>query len=196
MDWELVEQWDAEADSFDEEPDHGLLNPETRARWRQMLAAALPPAPARIADIGCGTGTLSILLADMGYQLDALDFSPAMLARARNKASGRAEIAFHLGDAAVPSLPPESFDAVLSRHVLWALADPAAALRNWGSLLLPTGRLVLIEGRWHTGAGLAAADMRALLAAVGRVGAFTGLADPVLWGGEIADERYLVLSRG
>lgn len=70
------EQWDGEAETFDDEPDHGLRDETTRAAWRDLLLSVLPPAPARIADIGCGTGTLSRLLMDEGYDVDGLDLPP------------------------------------------------------------------------------------------------------------------------
>jgi len=60
------EQWDREAASFDDEPDHGLADPAVRERWRELLLGVLPPAPALVADLGCGTGTPSRLLVDEG----------------------------------------------------------------------------------------------------------------------------------
>ena len=96
MDRELIAFWDEEAAVFDEAADHGLADASTREAWRALLASVLPPAPARIADLGCGTGTLSLLLAEMGYQVDGVDFSPRMLERAARKAATRADLAFHL----------------------------------------------------------------------------------------------------
>ena len=192
--------WDAEAATFDDEPDHGLGDPETRAAWRALLLEHLPPAPARVADLGCGTGTLSVLLAEEGYDVHGLDLSPEMITRARAKAAatptGRGSVSFEVGDAAEPDLPAGRFDAVLSRHVLWALPDPLAGLRRWCDLLAPGGRLLLVEGRWFNGAGLAAADTQALVEQVGRRCDVRLLTEPVYWGREIDDERYLVVSTG
>lgn len=188
--------WDAEAPTFDDEPDHGLRDPATRDAWRTLLLDHLPPAPARIADLGCGTGSLSVLLAEEGYGVHGLDLAPAMVERARAKAGrpSRPSVTFSVGDAADPELPAGSFDVVLSRHVLWALPDPAAALRRWIDLLAPGGRLVLVEGCWFTGAGLTAADTAALLDAAGREHVVQHLPEAVFWGREIDDERYLVVS--
>jgi SAM-dependent methyltransferase len=190
---ELRALWDAEALTFDEAPDHGLADPETRAAWRELLLAHLPPAPARVADLGCGTGTLSVLLADEGYDVHGVDLSPEMIDRARSKAGDRS-VAFAVGDASDPDLPTGGFDVVLSRHVLWALPDPVAGLRRWCDLLAPGGRLLLVEGRWFNDAGLSAADTQALLAEVDRGCVVRHLPEPVFWGREIDDERYLVLS--
>jgi hypothetical protein len=85
---------------------------------------------------------------------------------------------------------------VLSRHVLWALPDPLDALRRWVELLAPGGLLLLIEGRWSTGAGIAADDARRLVLAVRRDAEVRRLDDDDrLWGGPVDDERYLLLSR-
>jgi SAM-dependent methyltransferase len=188
--------WDAEALTFDEAPDHGLADRETRAAWRELLLTHLPPAPARVADLGCGTGTLSVLLAEEGYDVHGLDLSPEMIDRAVAKAAATADlpVSFAVGDASVPDLPEGRFDVVLSRHVLWALPDPAAGLRRWCDLLAPGGRLLLVEGRWFNGAGLSAADTRALVDQVGRRSEVRPLPEPVFWGREIDDERYLVVS--
>jgi SAM-dependent methyltransferase len=190
----MSEVWDAEAATFDDEPDHGLRDPATRAAWLELLTAHLPAPPARIADLGCGTGTLSVLLADAGYAVDGVDFSPEMVTRARAKAAGRDRVGFAVADASEPPLEPATYDTVLSRHVLWALSDQLAALARWVSLLGPRGRLVLVEGFWHTGTGLTAEQTEALLRRVGREPSTYPLDDPVLWGGPIADERYLIVS--
>lgn len=187
------ETWDAQAATFDDEPDHGLGDPTTRAAWRSLLLEHLPAAPARVADLGCGTGTLSVLLAEEGYDVTGVDLAPAMVARARAKATtAGVNATFSVGDAAEPGLLPGSFDVVLSRHVLWALPDPAAGLHRWVDLLAPGGRLVLVEGRWFTGGGLTAADTAAMLDAVGREHVVRHLPEAVYWGREIDDERYLI----
>ncbi|MCD6641181.1 MAG: class I SAM-dependent methyltransferase, partial [Nocardioides sp.] len=53
--------WDAEAPDFDEPADHGLRDPDVRRAWRDLLLGVLPAALGRVADLGCGTGTLSVL---------------------------------------------------------------------------------------------------------------------------------------
>jgi SAM-dependent methyltransferase len=186
--------WDAEAEAFDEAADHGLRDPGVRAAWRSLLVSLVPAPPARVADLGCGTGTLSLLLADEGHPVDGVDFSPAMVTRARAKGEGRRDVRFVVGDAAAPALDRAAYDVVLCRHVLWALPDPAAALRRWVDLLAPGGRLVLVEGRWFNGAGLSAAETVRLVEATGRPAELTLLPEPAYWGREITDERYVVRS--
>lgn len=188
--------WDDQAATFDDEPDHGLRDPRVRDAWRRLLRRHLPPAPAAVADIGCGTGTVSVLLAAEGYAVTGLDFAPAMVRQARAKARAAAVTArFVLSDAAAPTLPPGSFDVVFARHVLWTMPDTDHALAAWLRLLLPGGTLVLIEGRWSTGAGLTTAEAGRAVLRHRADATITALDDPALWGGPVSDERYLLLSR-
>lgn len=189
--------WDAHAATFDEEADHGLRDAAVRDAWRTLLAPALPAAPASVVDVGCGTGSLSVLLAEAGQQVYGLDSSPGMLDVARAKAARHGvTVPLVLGDAARPPFAAASFDVVLARHVLWALPDPAAALARWVALLRPQGRLVLVEGRWSTGAGIAADDCVTLVRRHRREAEVAALHDDALWGRTVTDERYLLVSRG
>jgi SAM-dependent methyltransferase len=190
----MSELWDAAAATFDDDPDHGLRDPAIRAAWLELLSRHLPAPPARVADLGSGTGSLSVLLADAGYAVDGVDFSPEMVAAARAKAAGRPGVTFAVGDAGAPPLERGRYHVVLCRHVLWTLPDQAGTLERWADLLRPEGRLVLVEGSWHTGAGLSAGETEAMLRDAGRSPATYRLDDPVLWGRPIEDERYLVVA--
>ena len=195
-----VELWTDEAATFDDAADHGLRDPAVRAAWRDLLLSVLPHAPARIADLGCGTGTLALLLAAEGYAVDGVDFSPEMIRRAREKpvstsSTNEGRVTLAEGDADDPPLQPWAYDVVLCRHVLWVMPDPAATLRRWIGLLAPGGRLVLVEGSWTTGAGLTAARTVELVEATGRGTDLRMLPEAAYWGREIDDERYLVVSR-
>ncbi|MFE2729294.1 class I SAM-dependent methyltransferase [Kitasatospora sp. NPDC059327] len=210
----IAEYWDAAASTFDDEPDHGLRVERTRAAWTRLLRAWVPSGPVDVLDVGCGTGSLSLVLAEAGHRVTGVDLAPRMVERAGEKLSaaglsGR----FLVGDAAVPPTGGEAFDVVLSRHLVWTLPDPEAALREWANRLRPGGRLVLVEGRWResgrsgvpyvAGAqslpwngGVGADDLAAVvrpLAAVVRIEPLSGDAD--LWGGPVTDERYALIAQ-
>ena len=186
--------WDSAAATFDNEPDHGLRDPAVRRAWRDLLLPWLPPAPAPLLDIGCGTGSLTLLLAQLGYQMTGIDFAPAMVAQAQAKAQAAGHaIPFYVMDAAQPHLPAQHFALILCRHLLWALPEPDLVLQRWTELLLPGGRLLLIEGYWHTGGGLLAeAVVAALPSAIVNVVVQPLSAQSELWGSAVTDERYLV----
>jgi 2-polyprenyl-3-methyl-5-hydroxy-6-metoxy-1,4-benzoquinol methylase len=65
--------WDQQAATFDDEPDHGLRDPAVRDAWIALLTPVLPDPPASIVDLGCGTGSLSVLLAQAGHHVHGLD---------------------------------------------------------------------------------------------------------------------------
>jgi len=100
-----------------------------------------------------------------------------------------------VGDASSPPWQAGSFDVVLTRHVLWAMPDPEAALTGWIGLLGPGGRLILIEGRWSSGVGLASAEVAEFVLRHRLEIEVTRLDDPALWGTPINDERYVITSR-
>ena len=75
------------------------------------------------------------------------------------------------------------------------MPDPAWVLGRWIDLLAPDGVLVLVEGSWSTGAGLTAEQTVAMVEG-DRSRADPGrLPERGLWGREITDERYAVVSR-
>ncbi|MFF6993936.1 class I SAM-dependent methyltransferase [Streptomyces sp. NPDC008313] len=188
--------WDAMAAVFDDEPDHGLRDATVRAAWADRLGDWLPRAPGDVLDLGCGTGSLSLLAAEQGHRVTGVDLSPDMIGLARAKLAGR-DAVFLTGDAAAPPVGEQRFDAVLVRHVLWTLPGPGRVLRHWCDLLRPGGRLVLVEGRWGTVSpvGIAADRLTALLAPLARDTRVERLSDDArLWGKEVTDERYAVVS--
>jgi ubiquinone/menaquinone biosynthesis C-methylase UbiE len=195
MEISVADFWDREALRFDEQADHGLQQPSVHAAWAGLLLPLMPSAPATVADLGCGTGSLSVLLADEGHNIHGLDISPQMLSAAQRKAAGvDLSVEFDHGDASTPPYTLGAFDVVLARHVLWALPDPDAAFARWVQLLRPGGRILLIEGRWSTGAGIPARVCRGLVLRYRDQADIVPLKDPALWGRPIDDERYLLIS--
>jgi SAM-dependent methyltransferase len=195
MTGDLAAFWDAQAEHFDDQPDHGLVDDATRTAWAGLLASLVPASYRRVADLGCGTGSLAVLMAQAGHHVTAMDMSSAMVQRAERKAAAAGvRLDLLVGDVSTPGLSGSSYDAVLSRHVLWSLPDPASALAAWVGLLVPGGRLLLVDGVWSTGSGLPADELSQLLASDSRLRdiAIHPLDDPALWGGPITDERYAV----
>jgi SAM-dependent methyltransferase len=137
--------WDEDAKTYDRSPSHAASDPVEAAAWRAILRRHLPEPPASVMDVGAGTGAISLLVAELGYHVTAVDLSPGMLARATEKA---AERGVELTTVAAPATEPPTgpFDAVVERHLLWTTPDPVAALSAWRAVVTPGGRAVLFEG--------------------------------------------------
>ncbi|MGO9457662.1 MAG: class I SAM-dependent methyltransferase [Acidimicrobiales bacterium] len=142
---EIRRYWDDDAATYDDSYQHHPTSPLVRAAWTSALARLLPPAPAKVLDCGAGTGFLSLMAARLGHRVTALDLSEQMLERLRRAArSENLEVRVVVGPA---GSPPHGFDAVIERHLLWTLPDPAGALGAWRAAA-PLGRLVLFESLW------------------------------------------------
>ena len=89
----IREYWDGQAADFDREADHGLLDPGVRRAWAELLLPLIPLPGSDVADLGCGTGSLSMLLAEAGHRVRGLDLSARMVDAARAKAAKAADAA-------------------------------------------------------------------------------------------------------
>ena len=206
---EIAGYWDDYADAYDAEPDHGLADPLTREAWRILLARWLPERSSHVADLACGTGSLAALVAGLGHSVAGVDLAGKMVERARAKTEEfGSRVTIRQGDVSVPPIDPASVDVVLARHILWTLPDPQAALVRWCSMLRPGGRFLLVEGRWWSvgdqgyndeagmpwAGGVRAVDLAAALEPLVQRVEVVPLTDPLLWGKEIEDERYLLVA--
>ena len=139
--------WDRDSHTYDDSATHSVSDPLEAAAWRAALRRALPDPGANVLDVGAGTGALSLLAAELGYVVTALDLSEGMLSKARAKAEANgADLTFVVGPAAEP--PNGPFDAIMERHVVWTMPDPVKVLNAWRDVVVSGGRLVLFEGVW------------------------------------------------
>ena len=115
--------------------------------------AAVAPGEARVLEVGCGPGQLSIRLA-RAHSLDVtgLDLDLAMIERARANADrefvrveGRPS--FVVGDAASLPFPDRSFDMVVSTLSMHHWADPTAGMAEIHRVLRPGGRAFIWDLR-------------------------------------------------
>jgi len=146
---QVAAHWNRRAPGFDEGFGHSIHTPAERAAWDRILDLVLAGRHALDAlDVGCGTGFLALELAARGHRVTGVDLAPAMIAEARRKASA-AGASIRLEEADAEQLPfePGRFDLAISRHVLWTLPHPEAAIDEWIRVLRPGGRLVIVDGK-------------------------------------------------
>jgi ubiquinone/menaquinone biosynthesis C-methylase UbiE len=125
------------------------------------LAAAAPKHGERVLDVGCGTGTTVLKLAEAvgpNGRVLGVDISEQQLALARQRvaAGGVNQAQLVLDDAATHHFAPETFDLGFSRFGVMFFADPVAAFRNIRGAMKRSGRLLLAvfrsgpENPWAT----------------------------------------------
>jgi ubiquinone/menaquinone biosynthesis C-methylase UbiE len=138
---ELAGRWD---DIHGNGHDAGKISPLLKEGLRRF---EVEPAE-RIVDLGCGTGVLlGCLLEHLGPagRVQAVDFAPRMIARAREKhKDGRVE--FLVADAAAIPVPDVSVDRVVCFSAWPHFPDPDAVILELKRILKPGGRLHV----WHT----------------------------------------------
>lgn len=164
----IREYWDIDAATYDRSASHHPSTPLQRAAWRGALAQLVGERNGlRVLDVGAGTGFLSLLLAELGHRVTAADLSSGMLEQLQRKAAecGYAVSTMQTDATGVPAGP---FDVVVSRHLMWLLPDPVAALRAWAAAA-PSGRLVLVDSEWGSSADATERVRRSARHALARV---------------------------
>ena len=101
-----------------------------------FLSPVLPPAPARLLEVGCGAGALALALEDAGWHVTAIDASEEAVAAA--KAAGMAAI-----HADFLEFEDRPFDAVLFTRSLHHIGDLDRALVRARNMLVPQGLLIV-----------------------------------------------------
>ena len=118
-----------------------------RARGRVPLSRLAELAPERGLDVGAGRGDIAAMLARRGWQMTAIEPSPAAVGHLRERGIDARE-----GVLATTQLQPQGYGFVLFHHSLEHTIDPAADLRQARDALRPGG-LVLISvpnfGSWQ-----------------------------------------------
>lgn len=121
-----------------------LLDAQIEPLGRRVAEALAISAGERVLDVGCGCGQTTLALAERvglsGFVL-GVDISEPMLAVARSRARGVAQVSFLEADAQTFAIEPGAFDAIHSRFGVMFFDDPTAAFANLRKALKPGGRL-------------------------------------------------------
>ena len=147
---QVAAHWNRRAPNFDEDFGHSIRTAAERTAWDRIFQLVVPRGRTlEVLDVGCGTGFLTFELAALGHRVIGIDFAVAMLGEAARKATKRnVSVRFQQADAEALPFASRSFDLVISRHLLWTLADPEAAINEWIRIIRPGGRLVVVDGQF------------------------------------------------
>jgi demethylmenaquinone methyltransferase / 2-methoxy-6-polyprenyl-1,4-benzoquinol methylase len=110
--------------------------------WRRLAAEAVVRPGDRVLDACCGTGDLAVAAEQAGGRVTGLDFSAAMLERARRKSTA---IDWIQGDVLALPFADATFDAATVGFGIRNVRDLEAGLRELARVLRPRGRFGCLE---------------------------------------------------
>ena len=133
------------------------LSTQQRQKWSDCLHAEIArqfsdcaPESLRVLEVGTGPGFFAILLCELGYQVTAIDLTPAMLEEAKKNAGELAgKICWMEMNAEALEFEDASFDVVVSRNLTWNLPHPDKAYAEWTRVLKPGGLLLNFDANWY-----------------------------------------------
>jgi ubiquinone/menaquinone biosynthesis C-methylase UbiE len=123
---------------------------EDRQQVARLLDLLALPSGARVLDCPCGQGRHAHLLAEAGFDVDGVDYSAPLLARAKARGTGRTLRYTKADMRRLPARWTGRFDAVVNLFTSFGFfadpADDARVLREFARVLTPGGVLI-----WHGG---------------------------------------------
>lgn len=119
------------------------------ARLDLQLTLALLDPDAVVADLGCGAGHFTALLAPHVARVEAVDGSSEMLAAARERMAACPNVALHLGDLEQLPLADSSVHVALMSLALHYVPDPARVIAESHRIVRPGGRVVIVDMMPH-----------------------------------------------
>ncbi|MDD2458090.1 MAG: methyltransferase domain-containing protein [Eubacteriales bacterium] len=147
---QIAHYWDKRAHGYARTIQEQLSGKE-RDLFQALLRKQAPAGQSlQCLDVGCGPGFFSILLAQDGHQVTAMDYSQGMLEQAQqhfNEAG--VSVATLQGDAQSLPFADASFDFVVSRNLVWNLEQPEMAYLEWLRVLRPGGRILVVDGNHY-----------------------------------------------
>jgi len=150
------EYWSRRASGYSE-VNKAELATDQREKWKRCLRKEIlrqfpdrSPEEVRVLEIGTGPGFFAILLCETGFDVTAVDLTPAMLEEARKNAGALAD-RIHFAEMNAEKLDFEDagFDVVVSRNLTWNLPHPARAYAEWTRVLKPGGLLLNFDANWY-----------------------------------------------
>ncbi len=146
---EIKDYWNLRANGFSNAVEEEMIT-ESYKEWKNFFAETIGNDHARVLDDGTGPGFFVAILSGMGHEVTAIDYSDQMVMQAKKRLEQLGLKANVLQmDAQKLKFPEESFDAIVSRAVLWNLDDPGKAYEEMKRVLKPGGKIIIDDGNMY-----------------------------------------------
>lgn len=153
---EIQAYWTERAKGYSEYNQQEMAD-DRRSMWKKKLLSVIgekvpgkKTSQIKILDAGTGPGFFSILLAEAGYQVTAVDATEEMLREACKNAGVLSDL-INWKTEDIQDLEEEDsiYDVVVSRNVTWNLPNPELAYREWFRVLKTGGVLFNFDADWY-----------------------------------------------
>ena len=158
---EIESYWSTRTEGYSEVNEKELKGMQKKA-WLKTLESGFlekklsdnDKEQLRILDIGTGPGFFPMILAEAGYHVTAVDYTPGMLEKAAENVAKfigekSSNIEFKRMDAQALEFEDESFDVIISRNLTWNLPHPDQAYGEWLRVLKKGGKLLNFDANWY-----------------------------------------------
>ena len=146
---EIKDYWNLRANGFSLAVEEELKT-EVGVRWKKIFQEYIKKEHANVLDDGTGAGFFPVILSSLGHCVTAIDYSDEMVEQAKKRCADHGlTVKVQQMDAQHLQFADESFDAIVSRNVLWNLDDPAEAYREMYRVLKPGGTILVEDGNMY-----------------------------------------------
>lgn len=118
-----------------------------RTCYERLIARGVLPTRGRVLDAGCGTGQISLVLADMGFDLHGFDISQDMIEIARRKVRPEWRARYDVADVRALPVADDSVDAVVVSKLFQHVGDWQSGCRELLRVLRPGCCLIQVNDR-------------------------------------------------
>ena len=119
-----------------------IYNHKVYAGTGKKVAEFIDPAD-EVLECACGTGAITVCIAEKCRRLIATDFAPGMLKQAARKCRKFSNVRFKRADITRIKCRNDRFDKVVAGNVIHLLPDPAKALAELERVVKPGGRIII-----------------------------------------------------
>ncbi|MDW8802893.1 class I SAM-dependent methyltransferase [Clostridium sp. A1-XYC3] len=150
MELSIEKYWNNRANTYSEMINEDM-NSFKKEAWSKIIKDKVSDkSSVKVLDIGTGPGFFAIIMAQMGFNVTAIDSSKSMIEEAKtNAALAEVKINFIRTNGEDLQLLGESFDLIINRNVTWTLKEPEKTYKSWFKLLNKGGRLVIFDANWY-----------------------------------------------